>query len=197
MGFVTPLIRTRQRFYLWRDGLGIVARLTMALGMASLVGLLAQVRLPLPFTPVPVTAQTLGVLLAGVILGSRWGGVSLAIYLVMGLAGFPWFSGLGMGLGPTGGYLIGFVLAAVLVGFLTERRGGQRPGRLVVIMLAGSAVIYLPGVIWLYVWLGGSMSLGSLMAMGVVPFLGGDVVKSLLAVGAARVIGPVERACED
>lgn len=162
--------------------------LVKALGVACVVGLLAQVRLPLPFSPVPITAQTIGVLLAGVMLGPGWGGASLVLYLAMGWGLLPWFAGFTVGLTPTGGYLIGFALAATLVGFATRRYGGQSWGKLAGIMLAGSLLIYLPGVTWLYFWLGGSIGLGELMVMGILPFLPGDIIKSVATAALARVI---------
>ena len=97
----------------WRYGLSIPMKLSLALGIACLAGLLAQVRFVLPWSPVPVTGQTFAVLLAGVLLGRWWGGISMAVYVGLGIAGVPWFQGLNGGLGylagPTGGYIVGFI----------------------------------------------------------------------------------------
>jgi len=138
---------------------------------------MAQVRLPLPFTPVPITGQTFAVLLVGAALGARLGVLSLALYLVEGLAGLPFFAGGASGLtalfGPTGGYLVGFVAAAYLVGLLAERGGDRRVRTAVPIFLAGEAVIYLFGLPWLGFFVGFRQAL----ALGLFPFLVGDVLK--------------------
>ncbi len=159
----------------WRDFL-------LVTGGSLLVAALAQVRIPLPFTPVPVTGQTLGVLLVGALLGSRRGTAALGLYLAEGLAGFPVFAGGSGGvshlLGATGGYLLGFVLAAWLVGWLSER-GLERSLRTAWLpFLAGEVGIYALGVPWLALFVGG---LGKAVALGLVPFVAGDVLKMVLA----------------
>lgn len=151
---------------------------------AALLALLAQIRIPLPFTPVPVTGQTFGVLLIGAALGARKGAASVALYLGLGLAGLPVFTGGGAGMshlvGATGGYLIGFVLAATLVGWLAER-GYERNFRTALLpFLAGTLLIYLCGVLWLAAFVG---SLSKAVELGVTPFLAGDALKLLLAGG--------------
>ena len=110
----------------WRYQASLPWKITLALLMAGLTGLLAQVRIALPFTPVPLTGQTFAVLLAGVVLGRKWGGVSLAIYAILGVAGVPWFNGGTSGLSATGGYLIGFVLAALFLGYYTDKYAKSR-----------------------------------------------------------------------
>jgi len=159
----------------WRD-------LLLVCGGTLLVAALAQVRLPLPFTPVPVTGQTLGVLLCGALLGSRRGAAALLMYLSAGLAGLPVFAGGAAGgaylLGATGGYLLGFVLAAWVVGWLCER-GLERSWRTAWLpFLAGEALIYLAGLPWLALFVGGP---GQAVALGLLPFLPGDLLKMLLA----------------
>ncbi|MFA4991708.1 MAG: biotin transporter BioY, partial [Candidatus Omnitrophota bacterium] len=93
----------------------IANKFILAFGMAGLTGILAQLRIMLPWTPVPITGQTLAVLLAGVLLGRSWGGISQVIYVVLGVAGIPWFNGFAGGYGvlltPSGGYLLGFILS--------------------------------------------------------------------------------------
>src|SRR4030067_2093739 len=112
MEIVTAVNRLKYNTFKWRYELSIPKKLGMALGMAAIVGILAQVRFPLPWSPVPITGQTFAVLLAGVLLGRWWGGVSMAVYAGLGAAGLPWFQNFSGGLaymaGPTGGYIIGF-----------------------------------------------------------------------------------------
>lgn len=168
---------------------GTRSRLLAVLAGAGFVALLAQVALPLPFTPVPVTLQTLGVLLVGAALGSRLGAQALGLYLAAGAAGLPVFAGGGAGpgwlLGPSGGYLLAFPLAAGLTGALVERFGSDRrfPTALAA-MLAASATIYALGLAGLAAWLaamGRDVGFGELLAMGLYPFLAGDLFKAALA----------------
>lgn len=152
---------------------------------AALLALLAQVRIALPFTPVPITGQTFGVLLIGAALGMRKGTASVTLYLALGLAGLPVFTGGGAGMshlvGATGGYLLGFILAAALVGWLAERHGYERHFRTALLpFLAGTLIIYLCGALWLAAFVG---SLSKAVALGVTPFLVGDALKLLLAGG--------------
>jgi biotin transport system substrate-specific component len=135
--------------------------LSLVLAGSLFVALLAQVAIPLPFTPVPITGQTLGVLLVGAALGSRLGFMALLAYLLEGAMGLPVFAGgtggLAKILGPTGGFLLAFPLAAGLVGLLVERLGLDRSflGTLLA-MLLGNALIYLLGLPWLWAWLMGA-----------------------------------------
>ena len=121
MQLVSAIDRTRYNIFAWRYRLSIPWKLVMAISMAGLTGVLAQVRIPLEWSPVPITGQTFAVLLAGVLLGRNWGGISMAIYAALGIAGVPWFNGLTSGLGATGGYLIGFILAALFIGYFTDK----------------------------------------------------------------------------
>jgi biotin transport system substrate-specific component len=153
-------------------------------GFSLLIALSAQVALPLPFTPVPWTMQTLAVLLTGMLLGQRLGTLTLVAYLAEGLAGLPVFApgvpGMARLLGPTGGYLIGFVVAAALVGALAQRGWDRKVWTTVLAMVLGNAVIYACGVSWMSVLLPASDAL----ALGMVPFLAGDAVKIALAAAA-------------
>ncbi|GAB4527565.1 MAG: biotin transporter BioY [Anaerolineales bacterium] len=156
--------------------------LLLILSGSLLVALLAQVRISLPFTPVPITGQTMGVLLTGALLGSRRGTAALLLYLLEGLAGLPVFAGGAGGaahlMGATGGYLLGFVLAAWLVGALCER-GLERTWRTAWLpFLAGEALIYLAGVPWLAFFVGG---MHKAVTLGLLPFLPGDALKAMLA----------------
>ena len=155
--------------------------LLLIVGGSLFVAGMAQVKIPLPFTPVPLTGQTFAVLLVGAALGSRRGATSLALYLSMGILGLPFFAGGASGLatlsGPTGGYLVGFVVAAYIVGRLAENGLERRFQSAWVVFLAGEALIYLCGVAWLSVFLGVQRAL----VAGFVPFLIGDAIKLVAA----------------
>lgn len=146
-----------------------------------LVAALAQVRVPLPFTPVPITGQTFAVLLVGATMGAHRGTASLLLYLAGGLIGLPIFAGGASGFsqlaGPTGGYLVGFVVAAFLVGRLAERGLDRNPRRAWLVFLAGEAVIYIIGLPWLARFVG----FQDLLALGFYPFLLGDGIKLVAA----------------
>jgi len=147
--------------------------------------LAAQIRVPVPFTPVPLTLQTMVVLLAGVLLGPRLGAASQLTYLAMGIGGLPVFAGGQLGLayllGPTGGFLLAFPAAAFLAGLITRpgaRRGLGDAVLLVVGLAAASLLILLSGAAWLTTLTG---DLAGAIALGVVPFLIGDAIKVALA----------------
>jgi len=146
-------------------------------GVSLLVAISAQVAIPLPFTPVPVTLQTLVVLLSAAALGSRRGPLAILLYLAEGAAGLPVFSGgragIGHLLGPTGGYLAGFLAAAVVVGALAGAGWTRKPLHAFAVLLAGSACIYIPGMIWL----GVSVGYSRVIALGLLPFLPGEGFK--------------------
>ncbi len=158
----------------------MVRKASAVLAASVFIALLARVRVFLPFTPVPLTGQTFGVLLVGALLGSRLGTASVLAYLAEGLLGLPVFSGgggLGWILGPTGGYLIGFTVAAWVVGFLTERGWDRKVPTAAMAMLLGNAAIYVFGLPWLACFVG----LGKVFALGFLPFVPGDLVKIVLA----------------
>jgi biotin transport system substrate-specific component len=149
---------------------------------AGLVGLAAQISVPIPGTPVPVTGQTFAALLVGAALGWRRAGASLLLYLLAGAVGVPWYAGHQSGFGGASfGYIVGFVLAASVVGYLASRGGDRTPLRTVGTMLVGTALIYAVGVPWLMASLG--VGLGTAVHLGVTPFLLGDGAKVLLAAG--------------
>ncbi len=162
-------------------GLSVVWSAALVAAFALLIALSAQVFIPLPFTPVPVTLQTLTVLLAGVLLGSRRGAAAAVVYVGAGALGLPLFAAGGAGLarlaGPTGGYLLGFIAAAFAAGWLAERGLDRRVATMVIAMLAGNAVIYACGLPWLALYVG----LGNVLALGLVPFIVGDALKILFA----------------
>ena len=158
-----------------RDALLVIAG-------SLLVAALAQIEIPLPFTPVPITGQSFGVLLIGAAFGSKRGAASLTLYLVEGGLGLPFFAGGASGFsiltGATAGYLVGFVAAAYVIGLLAER-GFERSVRTSIIpFLVGTFIIYLFGVAWLSIVLK-SFSQG--IALGMIPFLIGDAIKLILA----------------
>ena len=177
------------RLYRWRESAGFVDKLALSLLFVALAAIAAQLRLYLPFSPVPFTGQVLVVLMAGFVLG-RFGVVSMGLYLVMGAA-FGWFSGM-MGLsaltGVTAGYLFGFLLAAFLVGELVQSRRCWSFPQLVAVMSLGAASILLLGSIWLSVLLG--VGLMEALAIGAVPFLAVDALKVLLASSFAYALAP-------
>jgi biotin transport system substrate-specific component len=152
---------------------------------AALTAVAAQLRFTMPWSPVPYTGQTAAVLLVGVGLGWRLGALSMLLYLAVGLMGAPVFTGGGHGiehlLGATGGYLIGFVAAAALVGRLAERGWDRTPGRVVALMLLGNAVIYLLGVTVLAAVL--EMPAGEALWRGAAVFLPWDAFKVVVAAG--------------
>jgi biotin transport system substrate-specific component len=149
-------------------------------GSAVLVGLSAQVAIPLPFTPVPLSGQTFAVLLAGAAIGPVRGALGMLLYAVAGAAGLPWFAGHQAGWSmPSFGYVLGFILAAMVVGMLARRGADRTFLRTVALMTVGNLVIYAVGVPWLMANLG--TGLGRALALGVVPFLIGDALKILLA----------------
>lgn len=159
-----------------------VREVLLVLGGAALVGAVAQVSIPVPGSPVPITGQTFAVLLVGAGLGARRAAASLGLYLVAGLAGVPWFAGGASGVHlPTLGYLVGFLLAAPLVGRLAASGADRHVLRTLGLMVAGNVAIYLVGVPWLASAI--HVSLAKAVMLGLVPFLIGDAIKALLAAG--------------
>lgn len=158
----------------------------LVIGFALLTAAAAQVKVALGFTPVPVTGQTLAVLLAGGVLGWKRGAASQALYVLLGAVGLPFYAGGEGGwevaTGSTAGYLVGFVIAAALVGRLAERGQDRTLLTALPAMLAGSAVVYTAGVGWLAHDLG--VSVTEALELGLVPFVVGDLVKLVIA-GAA------------
>jgi biotin transport system substrate-specific component len=158
----------------------LTANAALVVGGAALVGVLAQISIPLGFTPVPLTGQTLGVLLVGTALGWRRSALAMGLYVLAGLAGLPWFAGHASGLpAATFGYLLGFILASTLLGWLASRGTDRTVVRAVVSMIAGETVIYAVGVPWLAVDL--HVSLAKAITLGFTPFVGTDAIKAALA----------------
>jgi biotin transport system substrate-specific component len=165
----------------------IAREVTLIAGFALLTAALAQVRIPLGFTPVPVTGQTLAVLLAGASLGAWRGASSQLLYWLMGMVGLPFYSngtgGWSVATGPTMGYLVGFIVAAAVVGRLAEYRHDRHVLTSVAAMTMGSMIIYVCGATWLSINLGIPLATGeqNAISLGVTPFLVGDVIKMCLA----------------
>lgn len=154
----------------------------LVVGAAALVGLLAQVSIHLSFTPVPITGQTLGVLLVGTALGWRRGLAALGLYALAGLAGVPWFAGHASGyVGASFGYVVGFMVSAALCGYLAERKADRTWWKSAPAMVAGELVMYVIGVLWLAVSL--HVGMAKAIALGFTPFVIGDAVKAALAAG--------------
>ena len=200
MQIVARVNQTKYEVFRWRYELSVAKKLALAIGFAGLTGLFAQMRIMLPWSPVPVTGQTFAVLLAGVLLGKQWGGISLAIYAGLGAAGLPWFSswsgGMGHLAGPTGGYIIGFILAALFLGYFTDTyiRSRSFLSMLALMLFANFVLIYVPGLFQLGLWLklvnGEPVAFTTLLSMGAIPFIAGDITKAVMAAAMARGMTP-------
>lgn len=172
-----------------------VASILLVVAAAALTALAAQWRIYLPFTPVPITGQTFAVLLTGAALGWKLGAAGQLLYVVAGMLGAPVFtdgtSGVEVITGATGGYLIGFIFAAGLVGWMAEHRQDRTFPTMFTAFIAGSLVIYTFGVAGLM--LAAGMSLATAVEAGVAPFLLGDLIKAaaagILLPGAWKLLG--------
>lgn len=154
----------------------------LVLGGAALTGLAAQISLPVPGSPVPVTGQTFAALLVGTALGAGRGFLSLLVYALVGMAGMPWFADGGSGLAaPSLGYVLGMVLASAAVGALARRGADRSVLRTAGAMVLGEAIVYAVGLPYLGASTG--MSVGATLAAGLTPFLIGDALKAALAMG--------------
>jgi biotin transport system substrate-specific component len=153
----------------------------LVLAGSMLIALFSQIQIPLPFTPVPITGQTFAVLVVGMALGARNGALAVLAYLLEGFSGLPVFAGAGAGivhlLGPTGGYLLGFVLAAMLCGKLAELGFDRSFSKTLFAMALGNLVIFLPGLLWL----SNFVPAGQVLVFGLIPFIPGAIVKTLAA----------------
>ncbi|MBI4813800.1 MAG: biotin transporter BioY [Methanobacterium sp.] len=194
--------RKRYSLFAWRSNTSTINKVVLAFFMACITGLMAQVIIPLPWTPVPVTAQTFAVLMAGVVLGRWWGGISQVMYLAVGLLGVPWFAGLTGGyavlLGATGGYFLGFILTAFVMGYVTDKYAQSRNFRPMfgLMFLVNFAFIYIPGLLglglWMYLVKGTFPTFLTLISMGLLPFVLGDLVKIGGAAALTKAITPKE-----
>lgn len=190
----------RYSLFKWRSSLAVTNKIILALGMACVTGLVAQVKFNLFFTPVPITGQTFAVLLAGVLLGRGWAGVSQVIYVIIGAAGVPWFAGASGGLGAIfgsgGGYIIGFIFAALFVGHFSDKyiRARSFLPMFGLMAFANFALIHIPGLIGLglqmYLVKGSAASVGTLLWLGSIPFIPGDILKIAAAAALAKAVTP-------
>ena len=167
---------------------GAVHNAALIVGASAVTALAAQIAIPLPWTPVPITGQTFAVLLTGAVLGARRAFLAQALYLLEGALGLPVFAAGASGalklIGPTGGYLMAFPFAAAAVGALCERGWDRRFGSMLLAMLLGSAVIFALGLVQLSRF----VPAPALLAQGLLPFIPGDVIKSSLAALAFPVV---------
>jgi biotin transport system substrate-specific component len=163
--------------------IGVRADAVLVLAGAALIAGVAQVSIPLPFTPVPVTGQTFAVLLVGGALGTLRGLSAAVLYVLLGIAGAPVYadhaSGWHVFTGATGGYLVGIALAAAVTGRLAERRWDRTVASAIGAMLTGNVVVYLCGLPWLAHSLG--TGLPKTLELGLYPFVPGDLLKLYLA----------------
>lgn len=177
-------------------------KILLSFFMACFTGLMAQIIIPLPWTPVPITAQTFAVLTSGLILGKKYGLLSQILYIILGIAFVPWFGGMTSGpdivLGSDIGYFIGFLIAAYFIGAITEKYANMRKFRSIVLVIgvANFALIYIPGLIglaaWLYVAQGIVVGIPELIMMGFAPFIIGDIVKVIGAASISKIFLPKE-----
>jgi biotin transport system substrate-specific component len=155
----------------------------LVVGAAALTALSAQIAFHLPGIAVPVTGQTFAVLLSGAALGANRGGAAMLLYIALGMIGLPVYAdgahGTEVILGASGGYLVGFLAAAWVVGRLSEARMDRTPVRALPLFLVGSAIVYAIGVPWLAI--SAHMSLATAISEGFVPFIPGDIVKAAAA----------------
>ncbi len=184
---------TRYNFFKWRFESTFLNKMALALSFACLTGLVAQLRFYLPYTPVPVTGQVFAVLLSGVILGKWYGGMSQVFYTVLGVIGVPWFAGRTAGMailtGVTGGYIIGFIVASLIIGWFTDMYVKSRSfAGMFSIMLLGIVMVYLFGAVQLAFVLG--VNAGKAIELGVVPFIAVDLYKALIASAIAAAVAP-------
>lgn len=178
MAFAAPAPRVLADF----AARNAITQVALVLGGAAFVAVAAQIAIPLPFTPVPLTLQTFAVLLTGAALGSLRGVLAMTVYALVGMAGAPIYSQGASGFGgATFGYILGFIVAAFIVGRLAENGASTTPFRAAGLMVIGNIAIYAVGVSWLKVSM--DMTWSMAIALGLTPFLIGDLVKIALAAG--------------
>jgi biotin transport system substrate-specific component len=193
----------RYNFYKWRCESAFVYKMALAFAFAAFTGISAQLRLYLPFTPIPITGQVFAVLLCAVVLGRWYGGLSQVVYTAIGVMWIPWFApktgatafssgGWTVVYGATGGYIIGFIVAAFVVGWLTDSYVGARKIRaLMPIFLLGIGIIYAFGAVWLSYVLG--IGIKKAVLLGVAPFIALDIAKAVSTSFIATAVLPKER----
>ncbi|MBF0572562.1 MAG: biotin transporter BioY [Desulfamplus sp.] len=157
---------------------------------AALISVGAYISIPIG--PVPIVLQNIFVLMAAILLGTKWGGAALGLYLFMGACGFPVFAGgtggLGRILGPTGGYLLGYIPAVLVTGLISDKIGKNLFGDIIA-MFAGSLIVYIAGVPWLKVATG--MAWNKVFIVGMYPFVVGDILKIVAAAYCIKFLRPL------
>ncbi|MEO0137407.1 MAG: biotin transporter BioY [candidate division WOR-3 bacterium] len=178
----------RVRYFKLLRTISWTKKIGLSLLFALITGIFAQIRIPLGFTPVPVTGQVFAVLMSGVLLGGFYGGMSMVFYLLLGGLGVPWFAGLRSGLmpGPTLGYLFGFIPAAVFVGIFIHRFRNLLAQLL--IMLGGIAIIYFLGAVNFAWYL--RVEFPTTLKLAVLPFIPFDIAKAIIAGFVSRALIP-------
>lgn len=199
---INKLHEMQYSWYNWRNNASTLTMVLLSFLVACFTGLMAQVSIAIPWSPVLITFQTFAALLAGVFLGGKYGGFSMILYTVLGILGMPWFTNMNHGLSfifaASGGYIIGFIIAATFVGYVFDHYANARKPVFtgVVMLIANFICIYVPGIIGLYnamlVKTGAPLSIPELLMMGVIPFVVGDLIKIALASGISTSILPKE-----
>ncbi|OED30737.1 BioY protein [Methanosphaera sp. WGK6] len=188
-------------WYNWRNNANTITMVGLSFLVACFTGLLAQVSIAIPWSPVLITFQTFAVLLAGSFLGEKWGGFSMLLYAVLGIIGMPWFTNMEHGLAwifsASGGYIVGFIFAATFLGYMFDHVSTSRkPIQTVILMLlANFVMIYIPGLVGLYTFMastGKILTISQLLLTGLVPFIIGDLLKIALASSISTSILPKE-----
>ncbi len=181
----------REAAYNYRRELSVTKKIVASLLFACLTGILAQMRFYVPWSSVPITGQTFAVLTSGIVLGGAWGGISMMLYLSLGIAGIPWFTGTVGGLsvlqGPTIGYLVGFIFASTLIGFVNDKNIKVRSfiPMLFIMLFSNFVLVHGLGLLGLWQWFGSvksvSVSFKELLVAGTIPFIAGDILKIVMA----------------
>ena len=189
-------------WYNWRNNASTLTMVILSFVFACFTGLMAQVSIAVPWSHVLITFQTFAVLIAGTLLGGKYGSFSMILYTVLGIIGMPWFTNMNHGLSfifaASGGYIIGFIIAAAFIGYVFDHYvNARKPLQTVILMLIANFIcIYVPGLIGLYnamlVKTGSALSIPELLFMGVVPFIVGDLIKIALASGISTSLLPKE-----
>ncbi|MEE1118136.1 biotin transporter BioY [Methanosphaera sp.] len=189
-------------WYNWRNNASTLTMVILSFVFACFTGLMAQVSIAVPWSPVLITFQTFAVLIAGTLLGGKYGSFSMILYTVLGIIGMPWFTNMNHGLSfifaASGGYIIGFIIATAFIGYVFDHYvNARKPLQTVILMLIANFIcIYVPGLIGLYntmlVKTGSALSIPELLFMGVVPFIVGDLIKIALASGISTSLLPKE-----
>ena len=189
--FIEIYKNKRYDFFRWRSETNIAFKIMMASMFACLTAIGASVRFYLPFTPVPITLQVFFVLLSGVALGKWYGGLSQTIYVGLGVAGIPWFTTQSALTGVTGGYLLGFIFAAAMIGWITDKHIKIRNFYgMFVLMLVAVGIIYTFGALQFSLIL--RTGFYETMSLAVLPFIVADIFKACIAATIGCAITPKE-----